>query len=57
MLFRAASGAAHRTTVTKTGVHRLKVWMVDPTVVPQRLLTGTGGLPALHLGPPESRWL
>ncbi|GHI05632.1 glycosyl hydrolase [Streptomyces cellostaticus] len=42
-------------TLTKTGVHRLKFWMVDPTVVLQRLLIDTGGLPALYLGPLESR--
>jgi hypothetical protein len=29
--------------------------MVDPTVVLQRLLIDTGGLPATYLGPLESR--
>ncbi|MEV0907121.1 glycosyl hydrolase 115 family protein [Streptomyces hokutonensis] len=42
-------------SVTKAGVHRLKFWMVDPTVVLQRLVIDTGGLPALYLGPLESR--
>ncbi|MFG2356626.1 glycosyl hydrolase 115 family protein [Streptomyces sp. NPDC048521] len=46
-----------RHTVTKIGVQRLKFWMVDPTVVLQRLLIDTGGLPALYLGPLESRRL
>ncbi|MFJ6634975.1 glycosyl hydrolase 115 family protein [Streptomyces sp. NPDC091376] len=39
------------------GVHRLKFWMVDPTVVLQRLLIDTGGLPDTCLGPQESRRL
>ncbi|MFI0189299.1 glycosyl hydrolase 115 family protein [Streptomyces sp. NPDC017082] len=43
-----------RHTVTAPGVHRLKFWMVDPTVVLQRLLIDTGGLPELYLGPLES---
>ncbi|GHG37912.1 hypothetical protein GCM10018980_10150 [Streptomyces capoamus] len=40
--------------VTGAGVHRLRFWMVDPTVVVQRLLIDTGGLPELYLGPLES---
>jgi hypothetical protein len=48
---------ATRHTVTSPGVHRLKFWMVDPTVVVQRLLIDTGGLPELYLGPLESRRL
>ncbi|MFJ9371925.1 glycosyl hydrolase 115 family protein [Streptomyces sp. NPDC101455] len=46
---------ATKHSVTKAGVHRLKFWMVDPTVVLQRLVIDTGGLPALYLGPLESR--
>ncbi|MFG3151534.1 glycosyl hydrolase 115 family protein [Streptomyces sp. NPDC048219] len=42
-------------TLAKAGVHRLKLWMVDPTVVIQRLLIDTGGLPVTYLGPLESR--
>ncbi|WP_019980887.1 glycosyl hydrolase 115 family protein [Streptomyces sp. Amel2xE9] len=41
-------------TITRAGVHRLKFWAVDPTVVVQRLLIDTGGLPRTYLGPAES---
>ncbi|MFJ8060773.1 glycosyl hydrolase 115 family protein [Streptomyces sp. NPDC096142] len=49
------NATATKHSVTKAGVHRLKFWMVDPTVVLQRLVIDTGGLPALYLGPLESR--
>ncbi|MGW2637648.1 glycosyl hydrolase 115 family protein [Streptomyces sp. NPDC001348] len=45
---------ATRHTVSRAGVHRLKFWMVDPTVVLQRLLIDTGGLEPTYLGPLES---
>ncbi|MGQ5640222.1 MULTISPECIES: glycosyl hydrolase 115 family protein [unclassified Streptomyces] len=48
---------ATRHTVDAPGVHRLKFWMVDPTVVLQRLVIDTGGMPELYLGPVESRRL
>ncbi|GHH78489.1 hypothetical protein GCM10018793_29080 [Streptomyces sulfonofaciens] len=44
-------------TVARAGVHRLSFWMVDPTVVLQRLVVDTGGLEPTYLGPPESRML
>jgi hypothetical protein len=43
-----------RHTIGRAGVHRLKFWMVDPTVVLQRLVINTGSLPQTYLGPLES---
>lgn len=46
---------ATRHAIGRAGVHRLKFWMVDPTVVLQRLVIDTGGLTPTYLGPLESR--
>lgn len=36
------------------GTHVLRVWMIEPAAVIQKIVINTGGLRQSYLGPPES---
>jgi hypothetical protein len=40
--------------ITTPGYHILKIWMIDPGVVIEKIIIDTGGIRPSYLGPPES---
>lgn len=39
--------------VARPGPHTLKIWMIDPAVVLEKIIINTGGVQPSYLGPPE----
>ena len=41
-------------TISSPGYHTLRIWMIDPGVVLEKIIVDSGGVRPSYLGPPES---
>jgi hypothetical protein len=53
-VLRAAALAVSDATIAAPGKHTLKIWMMDPGVVMDKIVVDFGGLAPSYLGPPET---
>jgi hypothetical protein len=44
-----------RQIIKSPGYHTLKIWLIDPGIVVEKIVVNTGGVRSSYLGPPESK--